>query len=389
VFVNPATQTTTGYALDEVREPATWQKLIHPDDLPGLLSSLREGLDGKSGRSEARYRAKDGQERFAYCLAQPIVRPLSVVRGPLHSGEHRAAPGTPPDQARDDREVIGVTVLVLDMTRERRLEMELQRAQRLELVGRLSSGIAHDFNNLLTVLLGMAELARNGLPPVHPVQQDLQRISEVGEQAINLARQILAFSKQSKVAFQTVEVNRAVHRVVNILRTLLPRTVEVETTLAEGGLLIHADEMQLQQVLMNLCLNARDAMPNGGKLLIRTHLLRSGVVSGEWSRSSRPGMEITSREGQGAADHPPTTYHSPLTTWVCLSVEDNGQGMTEEIRRRIFEPFFSTRERGTGLGLAVVHQIITSFGGHVDVQSEPGRGTCLDVWLPLSGSATP
>src|SRR5262249_29812890 len=182
VFLNPATQTITGYTLNEVREPATWQKLVHPDDLPGLLSSLREGLDGKSGRSEARYRAKDGQERFAYCLAQPIVRPLSVVRGPLHSGEQRAASGTPPDQPTDDREVIGVTVLARDRTGGRRLEMELQRAQRRELGGRLSRGTPHDFNTLLTVLRGMAELARNGLPPVHPVQQDLQRISEVGEQ---------------------------------------------------------------------------------------------------------------------------------------------------------------------------------------------------------------
>src|SRR5207249_4981847 len=148
--------------------------------------------------------------------------------------------------------------------------------------------------------------------------------------------------------FRPVEVNRAVVRAVNILRTLLPRTVEVETQLAEGRLFVQADEMQLQQVLMNLCLNAHDAMPHGGRLEIKTR-----------------------RDEQ--------------RNWLCLSVEDDGQGMTEEVRRRLFEPFFSTRERGTGLGLAIVHQIVTSFGGSLDVQSEPGRGTCFDVWLPLSG----
>src|SRR5262249_35114573 len=153
-FLNPATLATTGYTLEEVGEPTIWQTLIHGDDLPAFLTALSEALEGKNGRSEARYRAKDGQERFAYCLTQPIFRP-SVVRYPLPAGE---APPENPDcsqepanpnatEGRKD-EVQGVTALVLDMTRERRLEMELQRAQRLELVGRLSSGIAHDFNNL-------------------------------------------------------------------------------------------------------------------------------------------------------------------------------------------------------------------------------------------------
>src|SRR5262249_34068663 len=158
--------------------------------------------------------------------------------------------------------------------------------------GRLSSGIAHDFNNLLTVLLGMSELAKKELPPTHPVQEDLARISEVGEQAVNLAQQILAFSKQSKVVFRAVEVNRAVVRPVNILRTLLPRTIKVEAELVEGKCFIQADEMQLQQVLMNLCLNARDAMPEGGRLVI-------------------------------------TTRREEQTNGLCLTVKDNGQGMSE------------------------------------------------------------
>jgi PAS domain S-box-containing protein len=377
-FLNPRALATTGYTLEEVHAPAVWQSLVHPDDLPAFLEALREALAGKSGRCEVRYRAKDRQERFGYCLLQPLWGDKvtrwqgdQVTEGTEVSPPHLVtlSPGHLVTAE-------GVTALVLDMTRERRLEMELQRAQRLELVGRLSSGIAHDFNNLLTVLLGMSELAGKGLPANHPVQEDLQRINEVGEQAVNLAQQILAFSKQSKIDFRPVEVNRAVVRAVNILRTLLPRTIEVETQLAEGRPFIQADEMQLQQVLMNLCLNARDALPEGGRVVIRTAL---GDQVTRWQ-----GDQVTGT----SSDHPVTLSPGHLVTegsrWLCLSVEDNGQGMTEEVHQRIFEPFFSTRERGTGLGLAIVHQIVTSFGGQVEVQSELGRGTCFNVWLPLS-----
>ncbi|MBI1914439.1 MAG: hypothetical protein HYS12_06830 [Planctomycetes bacterium] len=144
--------------------------------------------------------------------------------------------------------------------------------------------------------------------------------------------------------------------------------------LAEGKLFIQADEMQLQQVLINLCLNARDAMPQGGRLEIKTRR--------EERRTSNVERR-TSNQESSTFDVQSSTFDVPKG-WLCLSIEDNGQGMTEEVRCRIFEPFFSTRERGTGLGLAIVHQIITSFGGHIEVQSEPGRGTCFDVWLPLS-----
>ncbi len=370
-FVNPATTALTGYGLDEVREPDAWQKLIHPDDLPALLAAVRAAGAGRAVRAEVRYRARDGQERVGYCLLQPS--PQAVVSGQWSVvREERGASSLTTDHSPLTPAAEGVTALVLDMTRERRLEQELHRAQRLELVGRLSSGIAHDFNNLLAVLLGLCELARQGLPTEHPVQQDLLRAGEVGEQAVNLARQVLAFAKQSKVAFRPVEVNRAVGRALNILRTLLPRDVEVEGPLDGAELFVHADEMQLQQVLMNLCLNARDAMPTGGRLRIRTE----AVASGQWL--------VASEETDGSSL---ATSHWPLAPaqrWLRLSVEDSGHGMTEEVRRRIFEPFFTTRERGTGLGLAVVYQIVTSFGGRVEVRSEPGRGTCFDVWLPLT-----
>ena len=230
------------------------------------------------------------------------------------------------------------------MTREHRLEQELQRAQRLELVGRLSSGIAHDFNNLLSA---PARSERTGaeLAEDHPAQQNLQHLAEVGGQAVCLAQQILAFGKLGKVPFGPIEVNRAVGRVLATLRPLLPATVATVAELEEGDVVIQASAMQLQQVLMNLCLNARDAMSCGGRLTLRTRRQQDEV---------------------------------------CLSVEDSGHGMNEEVRRRLFEPFFSTREHGTGLGLAVVSRLVISFGGRVEVRSEPGRGTCFDVWLPLA-----
>jgi PAS domain S-box-containing protein len=343
---NPAMTTISGYTLGEVNGLEDWSKLVHPDDLSAMLNAFQQALAGKNGRCECRYRARDGQERFCYMFMQPIWSQEETA--PAHiAGQHL-------DNGQSNREVIGVTSLVLDLTRERRLEQELQRAQRLELVGRLSSSIAHDFNNLLAALLGLTELAELKAAEGEPVREELRQINQVGEQATQLTQQILAFCKQRPVPLRRVDVNRATQRITEILRTLLPRDVRLECALNEAPLLVQADEIQLQQVVMNLCLNARDAMPHGGLLAIRTRI--------------EPGCPSNGRAGP----------------WLCLSVEDTGEGMTPEIQGRIFEPFFSTKERGTGLGLAMVQQIIAGFGGNVHVQSEPGRGSRFDIWLPLA-----
>ena len=239
---------------------------------------------------------------------------------------------------------------MVDMTRERQLEQDLQRAQRLELIGRLSSGVAHDFNNLLTVVLSLTDMAHGSLPPDHPVHGDLRRIAEAGEQAASLAGQLLAFSRQQRAAPRRAEVNGAARRTLDLLRGALPPAVRVEASLGDGELFVPIDETQLQQVLMNLCLNARDAMPDGGRLRVWT--------------------ETVAGPGDAAAP------------WVRLSVADDGCGIPNEVKSRIFDPFFSTKERGTGLGLAVVRQIVDGSGGRVEVQSEPGRGSRFDVWLP-------
>lgn len=243
-----------------------------------------------------------------------------------------------------------VVTTFADITTQRHALEELRRAQQLELVGKLASGTIHDFNNLLTVMMALAGLIEHALPAAHPAQGDLQRLMEAGEQASHLAGQLLAFGKQGTKDARTADVNTAVVHSLRLLKGTFPPEIEVEQRLSSEDLLVHADENQLKQVVMNLCLNARDAMTRGGQLTVSTERVHPEG----------------NRNGVG---------------WVRLSVQDTGQGMDEAVQARIFEPFFSTKERGTGLGLAVVRQIVESFGGRIQVYSRPQHGTRMDVWL--------
>ena len=321
-YANPATRTVSGYDLHEIAEPSAWSRLVHPDDVPLLLALARAGLEGRSGRAEYRYRAKDGSDKVGLAFTEP--------------------------RRRSDGAVIGTTTLIADITRERQLEQELLRAQRLELVGRLSSGIAHDFNNLLSVVLSLTELVTTSLPAEHAAQEDLRHIQTATEQAANLASQLLAFSKQRRSATHRIDINGVVARTLELLRGSLPSRIDLQSELADEELFVQADETQMQQVLMNLCFNARDAMPDGGRLHVRTARVAT--------------------EGD----------------WVCLSVSDEGTGISEAVKAHLFDPFFSTKERGTGLGLAVVRQIVESHGGRVEVASEVGHGARFEVWWPAS-----
>ena len=321
-YANPAVRAVSGFDLEEVAAPEDWARIIAPEDLPRVRALFAEALAGRPSRAEYRYRAKDGALKTAFALAQPRWQGGSVV---------------------------GVTTLLVDMTRERQLELDLQHAQRLDLIGRLSSGIAHDFNNLLTIVLSLTDLAHGNLPPKHPVHRDLERIAAAGEQAAGLAARLLAFSRQPPAAARRAEVNATARRTLDLLRGALPPAVELEVSLWDAELIVPMDETQLQQVLMNLCLNARDAMPDGGRLAVR--------------------VEAVAPPGGGEP-------------WARLSVADDGCGISDQDKARIFDPFFSTKERGTGLGLAVVRQIIEACGGHVEVESAPGRGSRFDVWLP-------
>ncbi len=315
-YFNPATLAITGYSLAEVSEPSAWLAVLHADDHARVLEMYRSAWAGQADRCELRYRAKDGVEKSGLMLIQPRLQ---------------------------DEAVIGALVIILDTTRERQLERDLLRAQRLDLIGRLASGIVHDFNNQLGVMLNLTDLALGQVAPAHPAHADLVRIADAGEQAAGLASQLLAFSRNRVSAPRRVAVNDVARRTLELLRASLPPEVRVAADLAEAGPTISGDETQLQQVLMNLCLNARDAMPEGGELRVRTALDRGTVV---------------------------------------LEVSDTGQGMPQAVLTRVFEPFFSTKETGTGLGLAVVHQIVESSHGTIRVESEPGKGSRFIIRWP-------
>ncbi|MFO0880162.1 MAG: PAS domain S-box protein [Gemmataceae bacterium] len=328
IYSNPFMQHMSGYELAEIADPQQWGQVVHPDDLAPTLETAGAALEGHSGRREIRFRSRDGADRVCLALFQPLHRQTTIA---------------------------GITILVVDITRERHLERELDRSRRLELIGRLSSGVAHDFNNLLGVVLNLADLAQGHLPPEHPVHADLQRISEAGQQAASLATQLLSFSKQRPLPSRRLELEPILRRTVNLLRSTLPRHIELAADFQAEHAAVQADETQVQQVLMNLCLNARDAMPEGGTLRVSTR--RVGVDE--------------SRQKTGRA-----------VQQICLRVEDTGKGMADEVRQRIFEPFFSTREGGTGLGLAVVQQIIESYGGRILVSSQVDQGSCFEVYWP-------
>jgi signal transduction histidine kinase len=209
-------------------------------------------------------------------------------------------------------------------------------------------------------MIGLAGLIEHALPGDHPARADLDRLMEAGEQASHLAGQLLAFSKQAPKKPQAVDVNTAVVHSLKLLKGAFDPDIQIEHRLAGDSLMVQADEMQLKQVVMNLCLNAREAMGQGGKLTVTTERL-SGHAEDNHDEDSHD-------ENNGQQ-------------WVRLSVQDTGHGIDEDIQARIFEPFFSTKDRGTGLGLAVVRRIVESFGGRIQVYSKPQQGTRMDVWL--------
>ena len=247
-----------------------------------------------------------------------------------------------------------------ELAERQRLEEELRQSQKMEAIGRLAGGVAHDFNNLLTVITGNLELARMDLPSGSPVQSYLEDLHEAAESATALTRQLLAFSRRQLVEPQVISLNELVSRVKKMLRRLLGEDVSLETQLAPDLGMVLADPGQFEQVLVNLAVNARDAMPGGGTLTIRTE-------------------EICFADG----DRKLPAQLSP-GPHVVLAVQDSGHGMSEEVRRRIFEPFFTTKPkgRGTGFGLATVFGAVTQAGGVIQAESELGGGTIFRVILP-------
>ncbi len=237
-------------------------------------------------------------------------------------------------------------------------DARLMHANRMQSIGRLAGGIAHDFNNLLTSILTSAELAREALPDEHGVTPDLEEIRRAGTRASELTRQLLAFARRDVSRPRVIDANALVGNLATMLRRLLGETIALRMSLGSDVPLLLADSAQLEQVIVNLAVNARDAMPDGGELLLRTY------------------RGAPSRHAEGDA----------LPSGLVLEVHDSGLGMAPEVRDRLFEPFFTTKKpgRGTGLGLATCHAIVVAHGGEIEVESRQLAGTTFRIWLPAT-----
>ena len=342
----PGAIAVTGYAPEELNDnPGLWDELVVPDDRELVDENRRRVLCGvRTNPVEHRLRRKDGAIRW--------VRQTSALR------------------MNDVGEVTSYDVLVQDITEQHALQSQLLQAQKMEGIGRLAGGVAHDFNNLLTAILGYVELSKLDLPaelpPDHAARQDLQEVASAAERAASLVRQLLTFASRQIVAPVRLDLSLLVTDSVKMLQRLLGDDIEIETSLEDDLRTVVADAGQIQQLLVNLSINARDAMPGGGRLLIETSNQLVAAGSGRSHPDAIPGPH------------------------VLLSVTDTGVGMNEEVRSHLFEPFFTTKElgKGTGLGLATCHGIVKQLSGHIDVFSEPGEGTVFRVYLPSQDGPT-
>jgi PAS domain S-box-containing protein len=334
--VNDAAVAHYGYSRDEFLAMSI-KDIRPPEDVPSLLDRRAGRPAGLNVAGRFRHVKKDG-----------TLINVEITSHPMEYAGHRAE-----------------IVLATDVSLRHQLEEELRQAQKIEAVGRLAGGIAHDFNNLLTVIQGYGEMVQGQLGKTHPSSPLIDEIMRAAGRAAELTAQLLAFSRRQVVAPRLFCLNSIVSDTDKMLRRLLGNTVDMVMDLAGDLGEVRADPGQIEQVLLNLVLNSRDAMPNGGKLTIAT---RNTNVSGQ-AASSLPEV----RPGR----------------YVLLSVADTGIGMDEEVRSHLFEPFFTTKPvgQGTGLGLATVYGIVAQSGGSVTVSSAPGAGSTFRIYFPRQDTA--
>jgi two-component system cell cycle sensor histidine kinase/response regulator CckA len=287
------------------------------------------------------------------------VPPFETVRRRKDGKEIHVSVSVSPIKNKDGQ-IVGVSAISRDISERKRLEEQVQQSQKMEALGQLAGGVAHDFNNMLTIINGYSDVLSRGLPPGTPFRRMAGEIMQAGERAASLTRQMLAFSRKQVLELKVVDLNDTVRQAERMLDRLIGEDVRLTAVLEPKLGHVKVDPGQVEQVIMNLAVNARDAMPTGGSLTIET---RNVELDKEYAKSHPEVM--------------PGRY-------VLLAVIDTGIGMEEKTRTHIFEPFFTTKEvgKGTGLGLAVVHGIIKQSGGHIAAYSEPGQGTTFKIYLP-------
>ncbi|MEJ2186508.1 MAG: ATP-binding protein [Gemmatimonadota bacterium] len=336
IYTSPSIERITGYTVEE-RLQQNVMELVDPEDADVARSALAALVrePGRVQELDVRMRRKDGEQRLMAVTAENLL---------------------------DDPAVGGIVLHAADVTERRSLTAQLRHAQKMEAVGRLAAGVAHDFNNLLTVITGWAHMALDGR---RPDTDELEEILRTCDRAADLSHRLMAFSRGHAVTRETLDVNAVVREAESLLRRLLPAGIELVTRLRPDLPMVEANQGALEQVLVNLVVNAEDAMSGQGVLTIATDVRDLDAEYARAHADVRVGRHVT------------------------IVVNDTGVGMSREVQERIFEPFFTTKPEGTGLGLATVYGIVRQSGGQVHVYSEPGKGTTFRVFLPVSTDATP
>jgi PAS domain S-box-containing protein len=335
-YVNPAFEKVTGYAKREVLGRIPYFLAAGGENIRVYLGIKDKIRSGTPWKGRLKNRRKDGM----LLEHDTVISPIRDSGG----------------------KVVNHVVASRDITREVQLEKQAQTAQRMEAVGTLAGGIAHDFNNALTGIIGFADLLRMRLEKEPKLQGDVDEILKCAERASTLTRQLLAFARRQVIEPVSLGLNTVVRDLSRLMKKVSGEQIEVRIRLTEGIPTIFADRGQLEQVLLNLCLNSRDAMPDGGEFLVST----DAVV---W-------------EGERVED----SAVMPAGQYVLLAVADNGSGMDDATRKRVFEPYFTTKApgKGTGLGLSMVYGIVKQNGGFVFLDSRPGEGTTFRIYFPAS-----
>ncbi len=331
---NRGAETMYGYTAEEIigKNIALLASKDRPDEITQILQRIAQGE--RIEHYESVRVTKDGRHLNVSISISPIREP--------------------------DGKIVGASAIARDITAQRRAEDHLRQAQKMEAVGRLAGGVAHDFNNILGIITACTELLRDRIDPANDSSQYIGNIRKAVDRGTSLTRQLLAFTRKSSVQPQLIDLNARLKDVIKLIRPLMGDDVEIVLAPRSPSAIIEIDPGQFDQVVLNLAVNSRDAMPRGGKFILETAAVELDELF--------------------------TAEHSPMKPgrYILLAVSDTGIGMDQETVGRIFEPFFTTKDvgKGTGLGLATVYGIVQHAGGHIWVYSEPGNGTTFKVYLP-------